>query len=170
MSLLNQPYLGHITDPLDSEVPQDELNGELLAEFDAIELLRSIHMRISEPMIKYLLDHIDKNDIGFFTQLLNTIAKVYSLNYLKLYKERFIEKNDYVKSIIYITIFIKIKLINLIETKRIEKDISREELEKFLIIEDAPSLLIECIKYIDAESYKKFINRIFIEEKLGFIE
>ena len=42
-------------------------------------------MRISEPMIKYLLDHIDKNDIGFFTQLLNTIAKVYSLNYLKYY-------------------------------------------------------------------------------------
>lgn len=170
MSLLNQPYLGHITDPLDSEVPQDELNEELLREFDSLELLRSMNMRISEPMIKYLLDHIDKNDIGFFTQLLNLLAKTYSLNYLKLYKERFLDKNDYVKSIIYITIFIKIKLISLIETKRIEKDISREELEKFLTIEDAPPLFIECIKYIDLESYKKFIAKIFLEEKLSFIE
>lgn len=170
MSLLEQPFLGHITDPEDSEIDQTEVNEDLLKEHDGIELIRSINLRLSEPMLKFLTLNLDKNDIGYFTILLNNIIKTYHLNYLKLYKEVFLEKDEYIKSIIYIIKFIKIKLINLIEIKQLSKDISREELEKFLMIENAPKLLIDCIKYIDSDNYKKFINRIFMESKLDFIE
>lgn len=170
MSLLEQPFLGHITDPEESDVEQTEFNEELLKEHDSIELIRSINLRLSEPMLKFLTLNLDKNDIGYFTILLNSIIKTYHLNYLKLYKEVFLEKDEYSKNIIYIIKFIKIKLINLIEIKQISKDITREELEKFLIIENAPKLLIDCIKYIDLNNYNKFINRIFMESKLDFIE
>ena len=54
MSLLEQPFLGHITDPEESDVEQTEFNEELLKEHDSIELIRSINLRLSEPMLKFL--------------------------------------------------------------------------------------------------------------------
>jgi len=86
MSLLDQPFLGHINDPEESDYSQIDLNEDLLKEHDSIELIRSISLRISESMLKFLLSNVDKNDIEFFTILLNRMTKVYSLNYLKLYK------------------------------------------------------------------------------------
>lgn len=170
MSLLEQPFLGYITDPQNSDVDQTEINEELLKEHDSIELIRSMDFRISEPMFSFLISNLNKNDIGYFTVLLSKIIKTYHLNYLKLYKEVILEKDEYVKNILKLIIYIKINLINLIETKQLDKDITREELEKFLIIQNAPKLFIDCIKYIDHISYKKFINQLFIEVTRDFIE
>lgn len=170
MGITDQRFLGHIVDPEESDYEQTAMNEDLLFEHDQIEFLRSFNLRISDPMLKYYLDHIDMSNTDYFTLVLNSLAKTYSLNYLKLENYNINDRNEYIKGIIQTIRFIKIKMISLVEIKKIDKDISREEMEQFLHIESAPKLLTNCIKYIDAESYKKFVSRLFVEVKQEFIE
>lgn len=170
MSLLEKPILGHVIDLEESEEDQYDLNEELLFESDRIDLLNSISMRISESLLKFYIDKLDLNDIEYFNILLNRLAKVYKLNYLKLYKYNINQKSEYIQNILATLIFIKIRLISLIENNQIEKSVTMEEFEKLLNIQKAPQLLIDSIKFIDIYSYEKFIKRIFNEVKFDFAE
>lgn len=170
MGITDQRFLGHVVDSLDGDQEQTDLNETLLFENDQIEFIRSFNSRVSEPLLQYYIDHLDMDNLDYFVLVLNNLSKIYSLNYLKLYKYEIKDKESYIKNIIYTIIFIKIKLIYLIEIQKIEKDITRDEFEKFIMIEHAPDLLLECIKYIDADSYKKFITRLFNEVKMEFME
>lgn len=170
MSLLEKPILGHVIDLEESEEDQYDLNEALLFEMDRIDLLDSISLRISESLLKFYIDKLDLNDIEYFNMILNRLAKVYKLNYLKLHKYNINQKSEYIQSILTTLIFIKIRLISLVENNQLDKSISMEDFEKLLIQQNAPQLLVDSIKFIDIYSYEKFINRIFNEVKFDFTE
>lgn len=170
MSLLEKPFLGNLVDTEDSDQDQSDYNAYLLKETDRFDLIYSINKRISESLLKFFIDKLDLNDIEYFNIILNQIAKSYKLNYLKLYKYNLNKKSEFIQNIILLLIYLKITLMNIIELKKINKNITRDEFEDFLNKNNAPILFIESIKFIDKYNYEKFINRIFNEVEYDFFE
>lgn len=168
MSITDQRFLGHISESMDED--QSDLNEALLFESDRIDLIVSISNRISEPFLKFLLDKTDKDDIEYWGIILTELSSVYSLTYAKIYKNFILSKTEFIKDIIHSLLYIKINLINLIEQGKINKNITRDEFEEFLSKSNSSKLIKECIKYIDSESYTKFIHRLFYEVTLDFME
>ena len=173
MSFLDyeNPILGKLSDEIESDIPQVDIDTENLSNFNSVKFLEMFRKRINMEHFKYLVDIPDFNDLKYIEKVISTIIKEYSLNYLRFYldTEKYdINKltNELIKSIIYL----KINLVKYIETDQIDKEIKYEDLVKFLEDTKAPKLFLDCIKYIDKESYIKFINRIFLEIKLEYLE
>lgn len=170
MNILNDVNMGRTVDPITSEVGQDEVNNVLLVEHDRRELIESIHYRLSQPYLSFLLQSTNKNDIKYWNVILDEIAKVYSLNIVKIYADGILSTNNISIESIKFLAYLKVRLIYHVENKKIEKTISKEDLLIFLENDKAPEIMTTCIKYIDQESYMKFIDRIFLEVKMNFFE
>lgn len=170
MSILDSEYMGTTVDELDSDIEQSELNLDLLVNYDRSQVFECIKNRISFSNLEYILGSVEINDNNFWIGILDEAARVYSLNYLKMYSEDAETKDKLGVEVIKFLLFIKIKLIDLVERKEIDIiNMNRENLENYLIITKAPDILVNAIRYIDGESYKKFIKRIVIETKLDFM-
>jgi hypothetical protein len=57
----NDLHLGILTDSLNSEIPQEELNEDLLKEHNQYILLNSIKNRLSSYYLSYLLEEVSNN-------------------------------------------------------------------------------------------------------------
>lgn len=170
MNLTDSIKLGILTDELDSDIPQNEVNEELLKNYDRNELYDSIEYRISQPYLTFLLQSTDKFDESYWDIILDRIAQIYSLNIAKIYEDGILStKNISLESIKFLA-YIKVRLIYHIENNKVNKNITTEELLHFLEKDEAPEIMIMCIKYIDEDSYKKFIDRIFAEVKMNYME
>lgn len=170
MSILDSEYLGTTVDELDSDIEQSDLNVDLLVNYDREQVFECIKNRISFSYLEFILNSVEVNDIKYWIEILNECARVYSLNYLKMYSETVETKEKLGIEVIKFLLFLKIKLIDLVERKEIDiKDMTRDNLENYLIIIKAPVILVDAIRYIDGESYKKFIKRIILETKLDFM-
>ena len=97
------------------------------------------------------------------------IVKRYSLNPLKFYLGGFGLSNMhiYVRDLL---MDLKIKVSEWILDKKFTVDISRDDFEEFLKTQEGCILLKYAVKFIDAESYKDFIQIIFSENKQSFSE
>jgi hypothetical protein len=175
--ILNDVVLGSTVDELgDDEYDQNELNEDLLNNHDKKTLINNIGKRMSKPYIMNLIESLDKTDIKYFDILLNEISREYSLNFCKLFEDKLFDIGNYVDEILKFIIYLKIKLIldiedfTILNSTRLNKTTTREEFEIYLNKDNAPELIKLCIKFIDGESYKKFIDKIFLEAMEDYIE
>jgi hypothetical protein len=168
----NDLHLGILTDSLNSEIPQEELNEDLLKEHNQYILLNSIKNRLSSYYLSYLLEEVSKTDSILWDNILEELIRVYSLNYLKIKHDIFVYESylEKIKDIITLLIYIKIRLIRHIDNGKFKESIKHDKFLDLLIEDKAPNTLVELIKYSDNESYKKFVSRLFLEQKLDFMD
>ncbi len=173
MDLSDDINLGRLTDELDADEEQSDLNIELIEDHNKLEILNGIENKISRYYLEYLIENIGNMDYDFWTKIIfKKIIKVYSLNTLKLFIDRVLWNDDLLNQSLKLLFFLKVDLVGKIDNHEIgfDKTIDREEFENYLIENKAPKIFIDCIHYIDGESYSKFMNRLFLEKEMEFIE
>ncbi len=175
-TLTDDVNLGEVTDEIDSDYSQTDLNNQLLIFHDRREIFESLEHRISKPYLEFLLQSVNIKDHDYWQALLQEISRIYSLNIGKIYADGILSTQDFDSEIVRLLIYLKIKLINNIELKKdmdgiiIDRNISRDDFEKYVEFDNAPEVMRICIKYIDGDSFKKFISRLFLELTLNFME
>lgn len=169
-NLMDDSYLGNLVDLIDSEEDQSILNIDLLYDHDRVQLINSCKYRINTSYLNFLIESCDLNDIEYWKIVLSEYINEYNLNPAKLYIDNNIDNKNLTSQIIEFIIYLKIRFVSLIEKRKIDKNITRDNLENYLRITEAPDIFIYSIQYIDKDSYKKFIKRIFDEINYSFME
>lgn len=175
-SLFDDNYLGSTVDEVDSNYSQTDLNNMLLIDHDRRAITECLKFRISKPNLEFLLNSVDLNDNLFYKNILNEISSVYSLHLAKIYADGILSTKSIANETIRFLFYLKIKLINNIEKTIqlndiiINRDISRDKFEEYLKLDNAPEIMNMCIKYMDKENYKKFINRINLEASMVYMD
>jgi len=155
--------LGRMVDP--TEYPgdsQEDLNEELLMFFDQVMLLKYVSKRVGSIGFLELIDSLRECDYEFWYRAYIQLIKVYSLNPLKTDIAN-CAALGLIEDTINILTDIKVKLINDILEGRVNKEVTRDEFEIFLRDNNYCYKLQWVIKYIDKESFAKFVKRIFYE-------
>lgn len=175
-SLFDDMHLGQTVDEVESNYSQTDLNNMLLIEHDRRAILESLKYKISRPNLEFLLNSIDLNDNLFYKNLLNEIASVYSLHIAKIYADGILSTKSISSETLKFLFYLKIKLINNIDKSIqlndiiINRDITRDKFEEYLKLDNAPEIMNMCIKYMDKENYKRFINRINLESSMTYMD
>jgi len=141
---------------------QEDLNAELLMFFDQVMLLKYISKRVGSIGFLELIESLRDCEYEFWYRAYIQIIKVYSLNPLKTDISN-CTTLGLVENTINMLSDIKVKLMNDILEGRINKTITREEFETLLHENNYCYKLQWVFKYIDKESFNKFIKRIFYE-------
>lgn len=169
MSLIDDEVLGHVTNTgEEGEEDQYELNEELLILHDKNKLSESLKYRINNEYLNFLYSRINNNK-DFWSNFLIKISSEYNLNVAKLYADGIIDNEDLASEVKKFYKYLKLNLINDVELNKIDKDLNRDQFERYIQDKKAPRILIYSIVYIDRVSYKKFINRLFNEVNLDFL-
>lgn len=167
---MDDEFTSILVDEEDSDYSQEDLNEELLLLHDRRELIKCLSKRVTEFYLKFLVDNTDMYDIKYWRQLSEAVAREYYLNYLKVYKEGFMDSRPIAIEILQTIFYLKIKLIECIIDKKLRDDISIDEFIKFLEVDNAPKLVVECIRYSDLVSFNRFKSRIFREKDLDYTD
>lgn len=158
-----QLLLGREVDPSSHpETTQEDLNAESLMLYDQELLIRYVGKHVGMMALKEQIESLEECDEEFWFRVFKKIIRTYSLNPLKNDLAS-VSDLDMKSNTIGILKDIKIRLLDDILEDKIKKDITREELEKYVIDNDYTKKFQWVIKYIDLESYEKFIKKIFKE-------
>ena len=166
-SIFDDPNMGELVDEITSDESQEDLNIEKLYKHYMRSILFMISKRCSYYEISSAFDEIGIGEPEFWFETLKEIIIVYSLNPLKNYLyPGFKIQLDIEKDIKDLILFLKGTLIRKMESKELDIKLFTD-IETFknivLSIEECPKLLEISMEYIDDDSYKKFIKKIYEE-------
>jgi len=170
MPIQNSIVLGAMTDELESEETQEEINEISLYLHDQREFLDQIEVRISKYLIDFYMKEFSYRDLEYWLVVLQEIIRVYSLNGLKPFLAEGFRTTQIAVDIRNIVWFLKVKLIDALVDKKIMFTIetSRDDLLSKMKEFDAPSLLIYAVNLSDDESLTSFKRAIIKESKMDF--
>jgi len=163
MPLNDDPVLGTLVDP--KEYPgdsQEDLNAEILMVHDQNLLLSYLKRHLAIPVLDDILVDLRECDDLYWEKVLRRMIVEYFLTPLKMYltETKIPNFSHHVQMLIKC---LKISFMEKILEKIITPDMSRDDLEKIIIEQFESALLIWVIKFIDRESYSRFMIRIFSE-------
>lgn len=163
--------LGKLTDELNSDIPQEDINAESLKQMDREEFINIVSKRTSETFLKYYLESLKDESVEYYIDVMREIIDHFSLMPLKVFlKDGFII-SSYISQVRRIVTYLKININSMILDKIITKDTNREEMEDLLRKDDkCPFLLVWALKFIDRESYDEFLSVILKDSVSEFTE
>lgn len=164
--------LGRLVDELegDSDI-QDEVNEESLKLYDEARLIRCIKHHVSNATINYYLDNIEEDNEDYWARILNEMARHYQLNPLKMFVSQSFRISNYIEHVKKLLKYIKTNVMNMFIEGIINEETDRNSFEEILEgDDDAPLLMKWVIKFIDKESYIKFISILVSEYDEELIE
>lgn len=170
MGLEEHLILGKLSDELESDIPQEEINELSIFQYNQFQLITFIGERISKYELKFLLDELKDSNEEFWTLVLGKIIGKYSLNSLKPYLSSGFRMFNIKTEIPKLLYFLKIDFIDIIIDKKINTDITRKELFRLLKSTNniIPKLFIRSINLIDNESFEGLVRILINESKLEF--
>ena len=169
MGIDEYTYLGELPDEYGDETT-DDVNDRIIHMHNQRQLLDSIKKKVSKYELKFLLKELGDENEEFWHLVLITLIKTYSLNNLKSYLADGFDNMDLKKEVRNLFIFIKFKMIRLIENKKIFKEMNRDELESSFDNIVIPKLMKDVLLFLDNDSLDLFLNNIVEEEKSDYID
>ena len=163
--------LGMLTDEITAEEDQSDLASIGIYQEDMVQFYDHLSDRLSKYTISYYLDAIKNTDMSYWGSVFTALIHIYRLDSLKLYIDDVFVDPDKVIEAKKLLHYIKVDLIDFILNGKLDKDITRDDLETFLMNDkNTPEYMITAIKYIDRECYREFISAIMHESTLDYEE
>ena len=172
MSLFDDEIFGLTVDENDDEeVSHDEIGKLMLDTHEQNQFLKLLDKRVTPSLVKYYLKELDKEDEDdetFWEKIFRRLVNTFALFNLRLFltETRITSFEKHVKDLVK---DLKINIPQDIVERKITKEISRDDLEDLLIADKKYGTLLKwSIKFIDQESYKRFIMQIIKISKMEF--
>lgn len=169
MGLDEFTYLGELSDELGDE-STDEVNDRVIHMHNQGELISGIKRKISKYELRFLLTELKDENNEYWYLVLRTIIKVYSLNSLKPYLSDGFDVLDIKREVKKLVVFIKLKIMKLIDLNKIYEGIRRSELNDVFKEIKLPKLMETALTYIDNDSLDLFLKTILRENKSEYSE
>jgi len=169
MGLDDFTYLGELSDELGDE-PTDEVNDRIIHMHNQGELISGIKKKMSKYELRFFLTTLKDENDEYWYLVLRTIIKVYSLNSLKPYLSDGFDVLYIKREVKKLLVFIKLKLMRLIDLNKIFESIQRSELNDLFEDINIPKLMSIALKYIDNDSLDLFLKTILKENKSDYTE
>jgi hypothetical protein len=163
--ILDSQVLGRLTDEIDSDIPQEDVNEESWFRFNQTNLIESMFKKISEYELKYLIEDVYNSDNEYWKIVLKSLIRHFSLHSFKIYLfneiDIFGEKNDIIKLIYFIKIILQNKLMR-IKSNYFERE---NFINLLKTIKSTPDYFSNLILDLDDESYSIFIKKLLKESQ-----
>jgi len=169
MSLFDDRIFGLTIDENDDTgISQEDLSEVILASYERNQLLRLCDKRVTPSLVKYYINEIDNEDEIFWEKMLRRLVNVYFLFNLRLFLTE-IRISSFEEHVIDFVKDIKINIPQDIVERKITKDTTRDELEDLLMGDKKYKTFLKwSIKFIDRESYERFLKQIIKISKMTF--
>lgn len=167
-TLKDVPPLGYVVDEDDAEnESQEELNAINLYVYDQHNFLELLKYRLSRYVVNDYLEEFDEEDVSIWERMLRVLVRHYSLNNLKMYQTE-IKISNFQGHISELIKDLKIKIHDDINEGKIKRDMTLEQMDNFLQNNEYHLFLKWSIRYLDKFSFKRFMKKIFEENKLPY--
>jgi len=169
MGLDDFTYLGEVSDEMGDETT-DEVNTRIIHMHNQGQLISGIKRKLSKYEMRFLLSELKDDNDEYWYLILRTIIKTYSLNSLKPYLSEGFGVLDIKKEVKKLLVFIKLKIMKLIDLNKIYEGIKRSELADLFKEVKAPKLMHMTLLYIDNDSLDLFKKTVLKENNSEYSE
>lgn len=176
MGLDDYAVLGTMSDELDGDDDQEDVNESSLFYVACTQLVEATRQRISKYDLENIFDDIkeyggDIDSIDIWEPVLKELIKFYSLNPLKFFLSEGSRNTNLSIWTRQLLLFIKNELLKYYSDNPVKNvnEINRESLKMVLTTLRAPYFMKYTLFYIDNDSLGKFAYRIFNEFKLEYM-